>query len=73
MAYIPILISTFKNSDFYRKFWSEGPQVLETEDREYNLRLAYHLCGPGVLEDEKYKEFMRGFSSITEVSDAPVS
>ncbi|KAF9565899.1 hypothetical protein CPC08DRAFT_143698 [Agrocybe pediades] len=66
VAYIPTLISSFKNSEFYGKFWSEDPITLEAEDREYNTRLVYHLCGQGVLEDEKYKEFMRGFSSITE-------
>ena len=29
---------------------------------------VYHICGEGVLEDERYKEFMNGFSDETHVS-----
>ena len=32
------------------------------------MHAVYHLCGEDVLEDERYKEFMNGFSDETHVS-----
>lgn len=63
-AHIPALVSAFTDSLFYAKFRSH-----RDEDREeFAVNVVYHLCGEGVLEDDRYKEFMRGFSSHTHVS-----
>ncbi|PPQ90050.1 hypothetical protein CVT25_006290 [Psilocybe cyanescens] len=64
IAHIPALVASFRGSEFYQKFWSEDPTIFETTEREYNLRVAYSMCGPGVLEDERYKAFMRGFGPL---------
>ncbi|KAF9466199.1 beta-lactamase-like protein [Collybia nuda] len=57
-AYIPSLTSAFEDSPFYSKFRSNKPEYL----KEYAVRSVFHLCGDGVLEDEKYKAFMNGFA-----------
>lgn len=67
IAHIPALVASFRGSEFYQKFWSEDPTIFETTEREYNLRVAYSMCGPGVLEDERYKAFMRGFGPLAHV------
>ncbi|KAH9479322.1 tRNAse Z TRZ4, mitochondrial [Psilocybe cubensis] len=64
VAHISSLISSFQESDFYQKFWAKDPAVFETTEREYNMRVVYHMCGPGVLEDKRYKAFMHGFGPI---------
>ncbi|KDR80789.1 hypothetical protein GALMADRAFT_153220 [Galerina marginata CBS 339.88] len=61
VAHIPALVASFRDSEFYRKFWSEDPSYFNSPDPEYTLRLAYHMCGEGVLENESYKAFMNGF------------
>jgi ribonuclease Z len=62
---IPSLLSSFKSSAYYRRFWSEDHALLKTKD--YSVRTVYHMCGDGVLEDEDYKAFMNGFSSDSHV------
>ena len=64
---IPSLLSSFKSSAYYRKFWSEDHSLLKKED--YTVRTVYHMCGDGVLENEDYKAFMNGFSSDTNVCE----
>ena len=62
-AHIPAVISAFTESDFYAKFRSR-----KAEDRtEYLTNVVYHLCGPDVIEDSRYQEFMRGFNSNVNV------
>ena len=62
---IPSLLSSFKSSAYYRRFWSEDHALLKKGD--YTVRTVYHMCGDGVLENEDYKAFMNGFSSDTHV------
>jgi ribonuclease Z len=54
---IPELLSSF-NHPFYAKFRSNLPEDL----KEYVVRAIFHICGPGVLEDERYIAFMNGFA-----------
>ncbi|KAF8166655.1 hypothetical protein K438DRAFT_1857115 [Mycena galopus ATCC 62051] len=56
-AYIPSLVSSFEESPFYAKFRSTRPEDLA----EFVVRPVFHLCGDGVLEDERYILFMNGF------------
>jgi len=70
-AHIPALQSSFKNSDFYRQFWSvdcEGSQKSDT-----TLRGIYHLCGENVLDNEGYKSFLKGFGSDVDVRTHPIT
>ncbi|KAK7437378.1 hypothetical protein VKT23_018623 [Stygiomarasmius scandens] len=55
--HIPSLAETFSKSPFFSKFRSTRPEDLQ----EYVVRVIYHVCGDGVLEDERYLEFMQGF------------
>lgn len=57
-AHIPSLLSAFDNSPFYAKFRSTLPEDLRT----YVVRSVFHICGDGVLEDERYIAFMNGFA-----------
>ena len=34
--------------------------------KDYAVHVIYHLLGPNVLEDERYKAFMNGFSDDTQ-------
>lgn len=34
--------------------------------RDYAVQVIYHLLGPNVLEDERYRNFMSGFSDDTQ-------
>ncbi|RDB18569.1 Ribonuclease Z, mitochondrial [Hypsizygus marmoreus] len=56
-AHISALISSFGESPFYKRFRSEDPEDL----KEYAVRSVFHICGKGVLEDERYVAFMNGF------------
>lgn len=56
-SYIPSLINSFTRSPLYSKIWSRTP--------EYTVSSVFHLCGEGVLEDERYIEFMNGFPADT--------
>ncbi|KDQ60306.1 hypothetical protein JAAARDRAFT_125659 [Jaapia argillacea MUCL 33604] len=53
-GHIESLTSTFVDSPFFEKFRSQT-------NTEYKLQLVYHLCGEGVLTDDRYKAFMNGF------------
>ena len=59
-AHINSLVNSFKESELYRKIWSEdGTSPPSVPDLE--LRAIYHLCGDGVLKDSRYKNFLNGF------------
>ena len=57
-AHIGPLISSFKNSGFYRTFMKDDNLSLSDDVK---LRAIYHLCGDLVLEDDRYKAFMNAF------------
>ncbi|KAK7031534.1 mitochondrial ribonuclease Z [Favolaschia claudopus] len=52
-SYIPSLLKTFSSSPFFSEFQNRSPN--------YTLQAIFHLCGEGVLEDERYIEFMNKF------------
>ncbi|KAG7094254.1 hypothetical protein E1B28_007858 [Marasmius oreades] len=56
-AYIPSIIQPFVDSPFFKRFRSNADEDLA----EYAVRSVFHICGEGVVEDERYKAFMRGF------------
>ncbi|KAJ3514157.1 hypothetical protein NLJ89_g2531 [Agrocybe chaxingu] len=58
--HIPSLINSFKFTELYRSVWSEDPAAWKPSPDRL-LRTIFHQCGKGVLEDETYKTFMRGF------------
>ncbi|KZT10496.1 uncharacterized protein LAESUDRAFT_810112 [Laetiporus sulphureus 93-53] len=58
-THIPQVVATFTENPFYSRFHSKS----ENDQSEYRVHIIYHLCGPGVLEDERYKAFMRGFAN----------
>ncbi|RDX42667.1 hypothetical protein OH76DRAFT_1410927 [Lentinus brumalis] len=60
-AHIPSLLASFTDSPFFAKYRSKD----ENFRKEHPLHAVYHLCGEGVLEDERYKKFMNGFSDET--------
>ena len=61
--YIPSLVASFEESPFLFKYRSKS-----AEDREQQPVVGvYHICGEGVLEDERYKRFMNGFADETHV------
>ena len=64
IGHIPVLTSTFTESSFFAKFRSKCQEDIS----EYAVRVVFHLCGEGVLEDERYKTFMNGFAPDVEVS-----
>jgi ribonuclease Z len=59
-SYIPSLLDSFTRSPFYCKMQSESP--------EHTIHSIFHICGEGVLEDERYVEFMNKFPTDTNVS-----
>ncbi|KAF8434881.1 hypothetical protein L210DRAFT_3552991 [Boletus edulis BED1] len=57
LAHIPALLSNFVNSgDFSKYLWKHAK-----DSKQHKLRVIFHLCGDGVLEDERYKTFMDDF------------
>lgn len=62
-SHIPDVVKSFTQNPFYSKFHSNPA----TDPREPVVHVVYHLCGKGVLEDERYKAFMRGFPEDTHV------
>ncbi|KAJ6581025.1 hypothetical protein B0H19DRAFT_1060707 [Mycena capillaripes] len=56
-SYIPSLLDSFNRSQFYSK--------IQSESSEYTVRSIFHLCGEGVLEDERYVGFMNKFPADT--------
>ncbi|KAF8639102.1 hypothetical protein AX17_001745 [Amanita inopinata Kibby_2008] len=65
-AYIPSLLSSF-DDPFFAKFKSRSPE----HTKEHVVRSVFHILGEGVLEDERYIQFMRSFEE-GEDSDDPV-
>ncbi|PPQ65164.1 hypothetical protein CVT24_011027 [Panaeolus cyanescens] len=57
--HIPSLCNSFRTNTFYQRFWSEDGSAVQSS--EHIVRTVYHFLGDGVLEDERYKQFMRGF------------
>jgi ribonuclease Z len=64
-GHIPSLVSAFDKSPFYAKFRSTRVEDLG----EYAVRSVFHICGDGVLEDERYVAFMNGFAPHVDVRD----
>ncbi|OJT01745.1 Zinc phosphodiesterase ELAC protein 2 [Trametes pubescens] len=60
-AYIPSLMASFTESPFFSKYRSRTAEGR----KEHPTHAVFHLCGEGVLEDERYKAFMNGFSDET--------
>lgn len=56
--HIPDLVSSFKDSEFFRQFLSKVPGTSDS----YAVRNIFHLCGDNVLGDERYKAFMKEFA-----------
>ncbi|KAK0202420.1 beta-lactamase-like protein [Desarmillaria ectypa] len=56
-SHIPSLVASFADSPFYAKFRSHRPEDMA----DYKIRTVFHICGEGVLEDERYTAFMNGF------------
>ena len=54
--HISSLTSAFEKSTFYNQFL--GPK----EGKDYTVNSIFHLCGEGVLEDDRYKAFLAGFA-----------
>jgi ribonuclease Z len=65
-SHIPSLVASFSEG-FYSKFHS----AREEDTAQYSVRSVFHICGEGVLEDERYKEFMRGFRDDAHVCSNP--
>ncbi|TFY69819.1 hypothetical protein EVJ58_g184 [Rhodofomes roseus] len=61
-SHISELVKSFTQDPFYSKFRSKATPASAQEPIVYAV---YHLCGVGVLEDERYKNFMRGFPEDT--------
>ncbi|KAG5654002.1 hypothetical protein H0H81_008584 [Sphagnurus paluster] len=57
-THIPALLSSFEDSPFYAKFRSNRPEDIA----EHSVHSVFHMCGKGVLEDERYIAFMNGFA-----------
>ncbi|PFH48651.1 hypothetical protein AMATHDRAFT_64951 [Amanita thiersii Skay4041] len=66
-SYIPSVISTFE-TPFYAKFRSRSPEYKE----KHIVRTVYHILGEGVLEDERYIQFMRSFEEPESNGEDPV-
>ncbi len=67
VSHIPSLVTSFTESPFYAKFRSH-----RTEDMaDYKTRTVFHICGEGVLEDERYTAFMNGFDPQCHVGPIP--
>ncbi|KAI0360608.1 hypothetical protein OH77DRAFT_1393497 [Trametes cingulata] len=60
-AHIPSLLESFTESPFFAQYRSKSPEMRKA----HPVHAVFHLCGDGVLEDERYKEFMNGFSDDT--------
>ncbi|KAI0330270.1 hypothetical protein GY45DRAFT_1354004 [Cubamyces sp. BRFM 1775] len=60
-AHIPSLVASFTESPFFSRYRTKS----EAERAKHPVHAVFHLCGEGVLEDERYKEFMNGFSDET--------
>lgn len=59
--HIPSVTASFQTSPFYHQFRSK-------QCDDYSVHAVFHLCGPRVLEDARYKDFMGGFGDSVHVS-----
>jgi ribonuclease Z len=59
--HIESLVSAFA-TPAYSPFRVKGP----ANRKDYAVHVVYHLLGSNVLEDERYKAFMNGFSDDTQ-------
>ncbi|KAF5375625.1 hypothetical protein D9757_008524 [Collybiopsis confluens] len=72
-SYIPSIIATFEAEGSAWARWTKYSSKIESvpsklfEEEEFHLHTVFHLLGEGVLEDERYRSFMSGFRSETEV------
>ncbi|KXN86195.1 Zinc phosphodiesterase ELAC protein 2 [Leucoagaricus sp. SymC.cos] len=57
---VPSVVRSFDT--VYKPFRSSDPSDLE----KHTVRVVYHLLGPGVLEDERYIGFIKGFPGTAE-------
>ncbi|KAG8216533.1 hypothetical protein J3R82DRAFT_6675 [Butyriboletus roseoflavus] len=56
-AHIPALLSSFVDSGHFAKYlWKHAE-----DSKQHKVRVIFHLCGDGVLEDQRYKTFMDDF------------
>lgn len=60
-TFIPSVVNAFNNE--YQPFRSRDPYHRE----KYAVKVVYHLLGPGVIEDFRYTNFMKGFAGTTRV------
>jgi ribonuclease Z len=58
---IPSVVRSFDTA--YKPFRSIDPSDVE----KHTVRVIYHLLGEGVIQDERYIDFMKGFPEATEV------
>jgi ribonuclease Z len=58
---IPSVVRSFDTA--YKPFRSIDPSDVE----KHTVRVVYHLLGEGVIQDERYIDFMKGFPETTEV------
>ena len=57
LAHIPALLSGIVGSGRFSKYlWKHAK-----DSTQHKVRAVFHLCGDGVLEDERYKAFMDDF------------
>jgi hypothetical protein len=58
--HIQPLVEQFADGSWFAKFRAELPE-------EHNLHVIFHLCGPAVLADSRYRNFMNSFPANVEV------
>lgn len=63
-GHIRPLMTSFEESSFFAKFRSQRVEDIA----EYTVRVVFHMCGDGILEDQRYMEFMNGFAPDVQVS-----
>lgn len=59
-GHIPSATAAFEKSPFYQQFRSKSCE-------EYTVHAIFHICGEGVLEDARYKDFLGGFADSVHV------
>ncbi|KAF9006200.1 hypothetical protein BDQ17DRAFT_1352945 [Cyathus striatus] len=58
LDHIPSVVSSFTEHPFFRHCTSSQPEDIA----DCNVRTVFHLCGKGVLEDERYIKFINSFN-----------
>jgi ribonuclease Z len=62
--FIQPLIDQFAHGTWYSKFGMDLPD-------EHKVRTVFHVCGRGVMEDYRYREFMHFFPADVQVCHRP--